>query len=147
MKHMARIGTVTRAALQRLGSSHPVDAFKLAAETRLVQQRLCRDRDVPWTPPIHGAIVGVARNVGTGTWPVNGLRHPMEGTTCGWYLWAGDEEMDQSPDYFEPVHLEHLHDRCPEVIPFLGLPPGWRFLVSPEDSEVWEDPDLLILED
>ena len=73
----------------------------------------------------------------------NGLRHPVEGTTCGWYLWAGEGELDQSPDYFQPVHVEHLRERCPEILPYLGLPPGWRFLIAPGYSDVWDDPGLL----
>jgi len=24
-------------------------------------------------------------------WPLNGLRHPVAGDACGWYIWAGTE--------------------------------------------------------
>jgi hypothetical protein len=120
-----------------------VDVLELAAETDERQQRLCVEQRVPWTPPSGGSTVGVARDVGTGLWPVNGLRLAAEGDTCGWYLWAGHGEMDQSPDYFEPVHVEHLYERCREVLAYLGLPPGWRFLVAPGHSDVWEDSGLL----
>jgi hypothetical protein len=44
--------------------------------------------------------------------------------------------MNQSPDYFEPVEVEYLYDRCREVLPYLGLPPGWRFVVAPGDVVV-----------
>ncbi|WP_434048948.1 MULTISPECIES: immunity protein Imm33 domain-containing protein [Sorangium] len=26
---------------------------------------------------------------------------------------------------------------------FLGLPPGWRFLIADEHEDVWKDPSLL----
>jgi hypothetical protein len=120
-----------------------VDVLELAAETDERQQRLCAEHQVAWTPPRGGSVVGVARAVGTGLWPVHGLRLPVEQDACGWYLWAGDGEMDQSPDFFEPVHVEHLYERCPEVLAPLGLPPGWRFLIARGYCDVWADPGLL----
>jgi hypothetical protein len=140
--NQAFFGSPFRAAERELQDSF-IDALELAAATDEHQQRLCAEHQVPWTPPGGGSIVGIAREVGTGLWPVNGLRLAIEGSTCGWYLWAGEGEMDQDPDYFEPVHVEHLYDRCREVLAYLGLPPGWRFLVAPGYCDVWEDPGLL----
>lgn len=74
--------------------------------------------------------------------PLNGLRHAADGDTIGWYIWAG-EELSQDPDFFEPVHVAHLAELCPAALPFLGLPPGWRFLVAGEHVDVWEDRSLL----
>jgi hypothetical protein len=87
---------------------------------------------------------GVARNVGSGLIPINGLRHlPTEDTT-GWYLWAG-EEFSLAPDFFEPVHVLHLAERCPAVLEFLGLAPGWRFLLAGDYVDVWQDQTLVHL--
>lgn len=86
--------------------------------------------------------VGAAANVRDGIWPVNGLRHPPAGTTCGWYLWAG-EEFSEDPDFFVPLHVTHLPDWCPAAMPYLGLAPGWRFLIAPGYEDVWFDPSLL----
>jgi hypothetical protein len=140
--NLAFFGSPFRAAGRDLQNCF-VDALELAAQTDEHQQQLCAEHQVPWTPPGGGSIVGLARDVGTDLWPVNGLRLSIEGSTCGWYLWAGESEMDQDPDYFEPVHVEHLYERCREVLPYLGLPPGWRFLVVSGYCDVWEDPDLL----
>jgi hypothetical protein len=74
--------------------------------------------------------------------PRNGLRHPPEGDTTGWYIWAGDTLSDDA-DFFEPLHVRHLVERCPELLKFLGLPPGWRFLVASAHEDVWEDESLL----
>ncbi|WP_422652960.1 immunity protein Imm33 domain-containing protein [Archangium sp.] len=39
--------------------------------------------------------------------------------------------------------VAHLADWCPLALKFLGLPPGWRFLVAEGHEDVWEDPTLL----
>jgi hypothetical protein len=72
--------------------------------------------------------VGIALNVRDGLMPVNGLRHPPQADTVGWYIWAG--ELSSYPDFFKPLHVEHLPDWCPAVLRYLGLPPGWRFLIA-----------------
>jgi hypothetical protein len=85
--------------------------------------------------------VGLSHNVRTGAMPINGVRCRPEAGTTGWYIWAG-ETMSEDPDFFEPLHTEHLAERCPDVLPFLELPPGWRFLVAPGYEDVWFDPDV-----
>jgi len=72
----------------------------------------------------------------------NGLRHEPEGDTSGWYIWAG-EDLSEDPDFFVPLHVEHLAQWCPAAIPYLALPPGWRFLVAPGYEDVWHDDSLL----
>ena len=94
------------------------------------------------SPPLLGEKLGVALNLRDGLWPVNGLRHPPAADTCGWYVWAG-EELPADDDFFKPVHLEHVEEWCPAALPFLGLPPGWRFLIAPGQQDVWFDPTLL----
>jgi len=86
--------------------------------------------------------VGVSRNVGSGLFPVNGLRHPPDSGTTGWFIWAG-EELSSDPLFFESIHVSHLKERCPEVLPYLGLTPGWRFLLAPSYEDVWYDESLL----
>ena len=74
--------------------------------------------------------------------PLNGLRHPPEKGTCGWYIWGG-EKFSDGADFFQSLHVSHLVERCPEAIRFLALPPGWRFLTDGEFTDVWHDPSLL----
>ena len=66
----------------------------------------------------------------------------MEGDTSGWYIW-GREEFSENPDFFVPLHIEHLSEWYPHIIKFLGLAPGWRFLTAPDHEDVWEDKTLL----
>ena len=86
--------------------------------------------------------VGISLNVKEGVQPVNGLRYQPEGDTSGWYIWAG-ENLSNDPDFFVPLHIEHLPDWCPDIIKYLGLPPGWRFLTAINYEDVWEDKTLL----
>ena len=46
-------------------------------------------------------------------------------------------------DFFKPLHVEHLADWCPEIRKYLGLPPGWRFLIAGDHEDVWYDESLL----
>lgn len=87
--------------------------------------------------------IGMSSNVKDGILPINGLRHLPEGDTTGWYIWAG-EEMDTSDDFFLPLHVKHLGNWNSEVLKFLALPPGWRFLKAGEYEDVWFDDSLLI---
>lgn len=87
--------------------------------------------------------LGLGRDVRQGVYPVNGLRHPPEGGTCGWYIWVGEGDPPGDSDFFVPLHVGHLRDRLPEVEPYLGLAPGWRFLVAPDYEDVWFDASLL----
>lgn len=86
--------------------------------------------------------VGIARG---GEGPIHGLRHAPEGDTSGWYIWRG--ELSDADDFFSPLHAEHLVDELPEVVPFLALPPGWRFLLASDYEDVWYDQTLLDIGD
>ena len=106
------------------------------------QLGVCRRFGVLPSPAPGHMKVGISDSIRSGLFPINGLRHPPEGDTTGWYFWAG-EELSDAPDFFQPLHVEHLIDWCPAVIPYLQLPAGWRFLLAPGVEDVWEDPSLL----
>jgi hypothetical protein len=89
--------------------------------------------------------VGVSRNVRSGAQPLNGLRHPPQGDTTGWYIWAGTE-FSKDPTFFAPLHVKHLEEWNSEIIKFLGLPPGWRFLKAGDYEDVWFDASLLTVD-
>ncbi len=105
------------------------------------QRRICQRYGAQFAPCDATSKLGIARNVRDGLQPLNGMRVAPENDTCGWYIWAGETHSDD-PDFFEPLHVEHVADWCPEVVPYLGLPPGWRFLIAPGHTDVWFDPDL-----
>ena len=107
------------------------------------QKKICDKYQVDWTEADCDLMLGLADNVVTNEIPINGLRHPPQGTTCGWYIWAGQETPDRD-DFFKPVCVKHLRDLKPEIIKFLGLPPGYRFLTDYNGYvDIWEDKKLL----
>ena len=69
------------------------------------------------------------------------MRHPLVGDTTGWYIWVGG--FSTEVDFFIPLHVKHLTELCPIVLKYLGLAPGWRFLLTENYEDVWEDKSLL----
>lgn len=106
------------------------------------RSELCSKYGAAFEPPLAGSQIGIALHT-LHLVPLHGLRHPPEHGTNGWYIWAG--EMSDEADFFQPLCVEHLSHRCPLAIPFLGLPPGWRFLTDGDYIDVWYDEKLLML--
>ena len=110
-----------------------------------IQRALCADMGAHFVPAPADSKLGVARNVRGALFPINGLRHPPTRDTNGWYIWAG-EELPAGDDSFDPLHAAHVGEWCPLAERFLGLPPGYRFLVTPDHSDVWFDESILNVE-
>jgi hypothetical protein len=85
---------------------------------------------------------GVSEGVLVGAPYVQGLRCRPENGTCGWYFTAGDDNSEDD-DFFKPLHVAHLQEYCPEVLPYLALPPGRRIIIGPGLEQVTFDPQLL----
>lgn len=105
------------------------------------QKQLCAHYGVQCVETRGDQRVGVAQNTKGGLRPLNGLRHLPGDDTAGWYIWAG-EQPSTDPDFFVSLHAEHLAEWCPDVIKFLGLPPGWRFLKAGDHEDVWYDDSI-----
>lgn len=106
------------------------------------QIEICRKYGAEYEPLDLSLKLGVSDNFFSGVSPLNGLRHSQESGTCGWYLWAG-EEMSEAEDFFKPMHVYHLVERCPDVVKYLALPAGWRFHVAGDYEDVWFEAKLL----
>ena len=106
------------------------------------QITLCGRFDVQFEPSEAYLKVGIALAT-LAQQPLNALRHPPEADTTGWYIWGG--EMSSDHDFFQPVHVSHLDELLPEIVPYLGLPAGWRVQVAPGHEDVWFDASLLDL--
>jgi len=104
------------------------------------QTRICAKYGADTVAYLNGAKIGVARNVRDGVLPINGVRVTPLGDSSGWFVWAG--EWSDAPDFFVPLHVDHLKEWCPSAVPFLLLPPGWRFQVAPNHEDVWFDSDV-----
>jgi hypothetical protein len=106
------------------------------------QLNVCRRVGVAPSPLAPLDRVGVAKNFGTELWPLNGLRHPVHGNMCGWYLWRG-EKFSRASDWFEPICYQHLANDDDPSLPYLFLPQGIRFLIAPGYEDIWYDPNIL----
>lgn len=105
------------------------------------QTAVCTEFGSAFMPPGPDLRVGIALST-LGKEPLNALRHPPEGAACGWYIWCG-EELSDDVDFFQPLHVQHVAEYCPAILPYLALSPGWRVLLAPGQEEVWYDETLL----
>ena len=105
------------------------------------QLEICRRFGSPVAPPDATLKVGIAIHTLAAP-PLHALRHTPEGDTCGWYIWGG-QHLPDDREFFQPLHVSHLHDQCPSLLPYLALAPGWRVLLAPGQEDVWYDESLL----
>jgi len=106
------------------------------------QLEVCKKYKTEWFESALDQKIGVSKNLTSGIMPINGLRHPPENGTTGWYIWAGD--YSEANDFFQPLHINHLIEMYPDLLKYLGLPPGYRFQIDNNKYEdVWEDKSLL----
>jgi hypothetical protein len=109
-----------------------------------MQSAVCQRFGAEFQPIAPHLKVGVALAT-LAQQPINGLRHPPEGETSGWYVWGG-AELSSDDDFFEPLHVGHLSEVLPAIIPYLGLPAGWRVQIALGHEDVWFDASLLNIE-
>jgi len=105
------------------------------------QKDICARFDAEYVESASYEKLGIALDT-IGQKPINGLRHKAENGTCGWYIWCG-EDLEQEDDFFKPLHVAHIQDYLPEIQKYLGLPPGYRFLVAEGYEDVWFDAELV----
>lgn len=103
------------------------------------QKAICQEYHSPWKPIDKTLKIGVSANLDM--YPIHGLRlHADEGTT-GWFIWSG--EYEERDDFFQPMCAEHLLERKPELIQYLALDVGFRFLRGEDNyQDVWFDETL-----
>jgi hypothetical protein len=114
--------------------------------TSAAQAEVCARLGLEPDPPGPRSKVGLAIASRSAGWPLTGIRHRPVGDTNGWYLWWGGEPSS-ARGFFDPLHVEHLAERCPDALPYLALPPGWAFVVAPGHEDVWFDEKYLVEDD
>ena len=103
------------------------------------QKEICVTNNSQWKPINKKLRVGVSTNLDKD--PINGLRHPGEKGTTGWFIWTGD--YSEREDFFQPICAEHLLQKRPDIIKYLGLDVGYRFLSDKKGFEdIWYDEKL-----
>lgn len=76
------------------------------------------------------------------TFPLNGTRLPAGEGESGWRIWGG-EDVPADAAAFETMTVSDLQLVCPQLLKYLGLPPGWRVLWAPGEEDVRFDHRLL----
>ena len=118
---------------------HHINRTQYDIETS--QKEFCLEQNAEFMASPFDSKLGYATST-KGRLPINGLRHPPEGDSCGWYIWCGEDFLD-AEDFFSPLHTKHIYEDHPELTRLLGLAPGYRFVIAEEYLDVWYDPALL----
>ena len=104
------------------------------------QKEICAKYNSKWKPINEKSRIGISENLNLET--LNGLRHKTEKGEICWYIWSG--EYSEDDNFFKPICAEHLLQRNPKIIKYLGLDDGFRFLITEKGYEdVWFDEKLL----
>ena len=71
--------------------------------------------------------------------PIVGIRRIAEtAENVSWYIYGG--ELPEGDDFFETMSIKKLQDIIPEVLPYLALDVGYRFMIDGDDYEdVWKE--------
>lgn len=104
------------------------------------QMAICKRFGSVVTPSPPNLKVGIALST-LNRLPITAVRHRVENDTCGWYIWGGDYSPE--PDFYQPLHLAHVPDYCPLIVPYLALAPGWGVMLAPGFEDIWFDEALL----
>lgn len=107
----------------------------------VTQQDICKKYGSEFFPVSDYEKVGISENVKHGARPLNGVRIVLEDGSSRWFIWGG-EEMSKDKDFFLPLHYSHIGAWEKLLLPYLGLAPGWRFIITETYEDVWFDPDI-----
>ncbi|WP_374990765.1 immunity protein Imm33 domain-containing protein [Acinetobacter rudis] len=71
--------------------------------------------------------------------PIVGIRKRIEtGSKVAWYIYGGELD-DSEENLFEIVTITQLLEIFPDVMPYLALEEGFRFMIDQDDYEdVWK---------
>jgi len=104
-------------------------------ESEKKQRAKCNAYGSEFVPSLGDLKVGLATQTLSES-PIYGVRSALVGDTTGWYLWAGPFSDD--PEFFKPVHAEHIITILPILDQYLGLAPGYKFIIDTNGYEdVW----------
>jgi hypothetical protein len=72
--------------------------------------------------------------------PLVGIRKKAESENVSWFIYGGELAADL--ESFEMMTVRELQDILPDVLPYLALDIGYRFMIDQDDYEdVWKEGD------
>lgn len=102
-----------------------------------LQKNICRKYASDFSTPDPNLKIGIALET-IGNQPTRGVRRQPSDGTAGWFIYCG--EYSAEPDFYKPVHVAHVSEIIPQVLPYLALSPGFNFIIDNEGYEdVWHE--------
>lgn len=100
------------------------------------QRHICDKYHLPAQPPeamVALAIGSLAQS------PIYGTRIDLpENGTISWFIHCG--EHSDAADFYQALHATHLQEMLPQVLDYLALPSGAKFILDREGYEdVWRE--------
>ena len=100
-----------------------------------VQKMVCAKYCAPFHACADDERVGVAVTT-LKCEPIYGVRRTNEDGSACWYIWGGPRST--ATDFYQPLCAGHISDLIPMVLPYLALPPGYKFIIDRNGFEdVW----------
>ncbi|WP_085582985.1 MULTISPECIES: hypothetical protein [unclassified Pseudomonas] len=98
------------------------------------QKEICDKYGMPVQVPEEMVAVAIDS---LGQSPIYGTRVQLpEGGNISWFIHCG--EYSAADDFYKPVHVHHLSEMLPEVVNYLCLPTGAKFIIDTAGYEdVW----------
>jgi hypothetical protein len=115
----------------------------VAGNEILERKVVCARFSAEYLPVSDEQLLAISLNVREGARPLNGVRFNPTLDQCGWFIWGGEDMHYEDDNFYNALHASHISNWCPLISKYLGLPPGWRFLVTEDCEDVWFDPDVL----
>ncbi|MBS4431123.1 MULTISPECIES: hypothetical protein [Pectobacterium] len=100
------------------------------------QKQTCDKYQLPLHPPEE--MIAIALDTLQHS-PIYGTRIVLpENGTISWFIHCGDYSAESG--FYQALHTSHLEEMLPEVIPYLFLPEGTKFIIDRAGYEdVWQD--------
>lgn len=110
------------------------------AELILEQKLLCEEFGSVYIEVSGDDVIAVAVQT-LNKDPLVGIRkQPTTDENVSWYIYGG--ELEEGIDNFETMTVRELQDIAPDVLPYLALDVGFRFMIDGDDYEdVWKEGD------
>jgi hypothetical protein len=104
------------------------------------QKEICEKYKSKWKPISKNLKIGISENLNLEI--IYGLRHKTEDGKACWFIHSGEYTGEEN--FYKPICAEHLLQRKPKLIDYLGLDEGFRFIIDEKGHEdVWFDENLI----
>ncbi|WP_445115933.1 immunity protein Imm33 domain-containing protein [Acinetobacter sp. WZC-1] len=100
------------------------------------QKLVCEEFDSAYIKVSEEDVIALATQTLTRE-PIVGLRKKPADDGVAWFIYGG--ELEEGEDFFETMTVRELEKILPEVVPYLALEEGFRFMIDRDDYEdIWK---------